>query len=350
MQDNFILFFRTAFIDFSIMDWYNKNSLITCVHTERKIMPVYDNISSLVGGTPIVRLSSLERNCNSYASLFGKLESFNPASSAKDRVALKIIDTAEKQGLLKPGGVIIEPTSGNTGIGLAAIGASRGYRVIIVMPDSMSIERVRLMHAYGAQTVLTPGALGMKGAIEKAEELSKSIPDSIIAGQFENPANPEAHYKTTGPEIWKDMNGKIDVFVAGIGTGGTVSGSGRFLKEQNPQIEIVGVEPASSPLLTQGKSGAHKIQGIGANFIPKNLDRSILDQVLTVANEDAMHYARLMAQKEGLLVGISSGAALAAAISLAINKDYAGKNIVVLLPDTGEHYLSTDLFEEGVHS
>ncbi len=313
-------------------------------------MPIFNNISDLVGKTPIVRLSALEKECSSLAHLFGKLESFNPASSAKDRVALNIIDTAEKEGRLCKGGTIIEPTSGNTGIGLAAIGASRGYRVIIVMPDSMSIERVRLMHAYGAQTVLTPGTLGMKGAIAKAEELAQTIPESIIAGQFDNPANPQAHYSTTGPEIWDDMDGKVNVFVAGIGTGGTISGVARYLKEKNPNIEIIGVEPADSPLLTQGKSGAHKIQGIGANFIPKNLNRSIVDNILPVSTEDAMRCARMIAQKEGFLVGISSGAALSAALYLSKLKEYANRNIVVLLPDTGEHYLSTELFEGGADS
>ena len=306
---------------------------------------IYEGIGALVGNTPLVHLSSIEKECGLKAKLYGKLESKNPASSAKDRVALNMIDTAEKAGLLKAGGTIIEPTSGNTGIGLAAIGASRGYRVIIIMPDSMSIERQKLMRAYGAELILTPGALGMKGAIDKAEALAHEIPDSIIAGQFENPANPEAHYKTTGPEIWRDTEGKVDIFVAGIGTGGTISGTARYLKEQKPSVEIVGVEPKDSPLLTEGKSGAHKLQGIGANFIPKNLDQSILDAVYTVDTESAMRYARMMAMKEGLLVGISSGAALSAAILLAQKNENRGKHVVVLLPDTGEHYLSTELFE-----
>lgn len=306
---------------------------------------IYESIGALVGNTPIVHLSNIEKECGLEARLYGKLESKNPASSAKDRVALSMIDTAEKAGLLKAGGTIIEPTSGNTGIGLAAIGASRGYRVIIIMPDSMSVERQKLMRAYGAELILTPGALGMKGAIDKAETLAREIPDSIIAGQFENPANPEAHYKTTGPEIWRDTEGKVDIFVAGIGTGGTVSGTARYLKEQKPSVRIVGVEPKDSPLLTEGKSGAHKLQGIGANFIPKNLDQSVLDAVYTVDTESAMKYARMMAMREGLLVGISSGAALSAAILLAQKPENRGKHVVVLLPDTGEHYLSTELFE-----
>lgn len=306
---------------------------------------IYESIGALVGNTPLVHLSNIEKECGLEASLYGKLESKNPASSAKDRVALSMIDTAEKAGLLKAGGTIIEPTSGNTGIGLAAIGASRGYRVIIIMPDSMSVERQKLMRAYGAELILTPGALGMKGAIDKAEALAREIPDSMIAGQFENPANPEAHYKTTGPEIWRDTEGKVDIFVAGIGTGGTVSGTARYLKEQKPSVKIVGVEPKDSPLLTEGKSGAHKLQGIGANFIPKNLDQSVLDAVYTVDTESAMKYARMMAMREGLLVGISSGAALSAAILLAQKPENRGKRIVVLLPDTGEHYLSTELFE-----
>lgn len=313
-------------------------------------MKIFDNISALVGNTPLVRLRGVEKEFSASASLLGKLESFNPASSAKDRVALNIINTAEKESRLVPNGTIIEPTSGNTGIGLAAIGASRGYHVIIVMPDSMSIERVRLIGAYGAQIVLTPGNLGMKGAIAKAEEIAAATPNSIIAGQFENPANPFAHYTTTGPEIWEATEGQIDVFVAGIGTGGTISGTARFLKEKNPNIKIIGVEPSDSPLLTQGKSGPHKLQGIGANFIPKNLDQTLLDDIITVKAEDAMRCARALAQKDGLLVGISSGAALSAAILLSKKEEYAHKNIVILLPDTGEHYLSTELFEEGANS
>ncbi len=308
-------------------------------------MPIYESIGELVGNTPLVHLSAIEKEFKTQAKLYGKLEAKNPAASAKDRVALSMINAAEKDGNLKAGGTIIEPTSGNTGIGLAAIGASRGYRVIIVMPDSMSIERQMLMRAYGAELVLTPGALGMKGAIEKAEALARGIPGSLIAGQFENPANPEAHYQTTGPEIWRDTEGNIDIFVAGIGTGGTVSGTARYLKEKKPSVEIIGVEPKDSPLLTEGKSGTHKLQGIGANFIPANLNQSVLDAVCTVDTESAMQCARMMAQKEGLLVGISSGAALSAAILAAQKPENRDKHIVVFLPDTGEHYLSTELFE-----
>ncbi len=307
-------------------------------------MATYQKIDDLVGNTPLFALDNIKRELGLSANLFAKLESFNPASSAKDRVALSMIVDAEKKGKLLPGYTIIEPTSGNTGIGLAAIGAARGYRVLIVMPDTMSIERQRLMRAYGAEVVLTPGALGMKGAIEKAEELASASPTAIIAGQFENPANPKAHYETTGPEIFRDTSGLLDIFVAGIGTGGTISGTGRYLKEQKPSVRIIGVEPSDSPLLTEGKAGAHKIQGIGANFIPENLDKEVLDEVLTVKGEDAMACARLAAQKEGLLVGISSGAALSAAISLAKRLENKNKNIVLLFPDTGEHYLSTELF------
>ena len=307
---------------------------------------IYESIGALVGNTPLVHLSNIEKECGLEVSLYGKLESKNPASSAKDRVALSMIDTAEKAGLLKAGSTIIEPTSGNTGIGLAAIGASRGYRVIIIMPDSMSIERQKLMRAYGAELILTPGALGMKGAIDKAEALAREIPDSMIAGQFENPANPEAHYKTTGPEIWRDTEGKVDIFVAGIGTGGTVSGTARYLKEQKPSVRIVGVEPKDSPLLTEGKSGAHKLQGIGANFIPDNLDREIYDEVIAVKTEEAFTAAKLLAHNDGILAGISSGAALYAAMTVARRPENADKTIVVLLPDTGDRYLSTGLFDE----
>ena len=275
-------------------------------------------------------------------SLLAKLESFNPAGSAKDRVALSMICAAEEAGLLKEGSVIIEPTSGNTGIGLAAVAAARGYRTIIVMPDSMSVERQLLMTAYGAELVLTPGAEGMTGSIRKAEELAKEIPNSFIPNQFHNPANAKAHYDTTGPEIWRDTDGTVDIFVAGIGTGGTVTGVGRYLKEQNPNVKIVGVEPAASPLLTKGISGSHGLQGIGANFIPGVLDQSVLDQVLTATEEEAYAAGRLLGKTEGILAGISSGAALAAAIRLA--KENTGKNIVVLLPDTGDRYLSTPMF------
>ena len=307
-------------------------------------MKVYRKIDELVGNTPLLALENIKKHFSLSANLYAKLESFNPASSAKDRVALSMIKAAEKSGALKKGYTIIEPTSGNTGIGLAAIGAARGYRVVIVMPDSMSIERQKLMRAYGAEVVLTPGALGMKGAIEKAEEMASASSTAIVAGQFENPANPKAHYETTGPEIFRDTDGEVDVFVAGIGTGGTVSGTGKYLKEQKPSVRIIGVEPATSPLLTKGTFGAHKIQGIGANFVPKNLDRDILDEIVTVENDDAMTCARLVAEKEGMLVGISSGAALSAAIKLAKRPENADKNIVVLFPDTGEHYLSTELF------
>ena len=307
-------------------------------------MAIYRKIDELIGNTPLFLLNNLEKELRLPAHLFAKLESYNPASSAKDRVALSMIRSAEESGSLKPGYTIVEPTSGNTGIGLAAVGAARGYRVIIVMPDSMSIERQKLMRAYGAEVVLTPGALGMKGAIEKAEEIAGVCPTAIIAGQFENPANPDAHYRTTGPEIFRETGGDVDIFVSGIGTGGTVSGVGKYLKEQKPSVQIIGIEPSTSPLLTEGRAGAHKIQGIGANFVPKNLDLSVLDEILTVASEDAMACARLVAQKEGILVGISSGAALSAAILLAKRPENSGKNIVVLFPDTGEHYLSTELF------
>lgn len=307
-------------------------------------MAIYQKLDDLVGNTPLLALWNIKRELGLSANLFAKLESFNPASSAKDRVALSMIQDAEEKGNLLPGYTIIEPTSGNTGIGLAAIGTARGYRVLIVMPDSMSIERQKLMRAYGAEVVLTPGALGMKGAIDKAEELASASDTAIIAGQFENPANPKAHYETTGPEIFRDTSGEIDIFVAGIGTGGTISGTGKYLKEKKPTVQIVGVEPCDSPLLTEGKAGAHKIQGIGANFVPKNLEKEVLDDVLTVSGDDAMRCARLVAHKEGLLVGISSGAALAAAIELARRPENKDKSIVVLFPDTGEHYLSTELF------
>ena len=307
-------------------------------------MAIYKNIDALVGNTPLLELAAIQKEYNLTAKLFAKLESFNPASSAKDRVALSMIKEAERDGRLTPGARIVEPTSGNTGIGLAAIGAAHGYRITIVMPDSMSIERQRLIRAYGAEVILTPGALGMRGAIEKAEQIVQNDPNAFLAGQFENPANPMAHYSTTGPEIYHDLDGAVDIFIAGIGTGGTISGVGRYLKEKNPSIRVIGVEPKDSPLLTEGHAGAHGIQGIGANFVPKNLDREILDDVLTVSTEDAMACARLLARREGVLVGISAGAALAAAILLARDKNNQDKTIVVLLPDTGEHYLSTDLF------
>ena len=309
-------------------------------------MALYHNLTELVGNTPLLALHRIEEKYSLKAKLFAKLECFNPASSAKDRVALSMIESAEKEGLLFPQATIIEPTSGNTGIGLAAIGASRGYRVIIVMPDTMSVERRKLMQAYGAEVVLTPGVLGMKGAIDKAESLAREIPNAFIPNQFENPANPMAHYETTANEIWEDMDGKIDVLVAGIGTGGTVSGCARRLKEKNPAIHIVGVEPQRSPLLTKGTAGAHGIQGIGANFIPQNLAKELLDEVLTVSDEDAYDCVRAIARNEGMLVGISSGAAVSAAICLAKKEEFCNKNIVIVLPDTGERYLSTTLFDE----
>lgn len=309
-------------------------------------MKIYKSVDELVGNTPVVELRNIEKSENLAARLLVKLEMFNPAGSAKDRVAKAMLDDAEAKGIIGEGSVIIEPTSGNTGIGLAAIGAARGYRVIIVMPDNMSKERQLLMTAYGAELVLTDGKLGMKGAIEKAEELKKKIPGSIIAGQFENPANPAAHRVTTGPEIWNDTDGKVDIFVAGIGTGGTVSGTGEYLKSRNKNIKVVGVEPAGSPLITEGRAGAHGIQGIGANFVPENLDRDVLDEVMTVSDEDAFAAGRAIARGEGLLVGISSGAALHAAIELAKRRENYGKTIVALLPDTGERYLSSEMFAE----
>lgn len=307
-------------------------------------MALYQSVDELVGNTPLVELRNIEKECAVGAKILAKVESFNPASSAKDRVALHMLNQAEAAGILSPGAVIIEPTSGNTGIGLAAIGAARGYRVIIVMPDSMSPERQKLMRAYGAEVVLTPGKDGMRGSIAKAEEIAQKTPGSFIPGQFDNPNNPDAHYRTTGPEIWKDTNGKIDIFVAGIGTGGTISGCARYLKEQNPAVRVVGFEPETSPLLTQGYAGAHPLQGIGANFVPSILDRSVIDEILTVSGEDAMRYGRLVAAREGLLVGITSGAAVAVACRLGQMPENKGKTIVALLPDTGEHYLSTELF------
>ena len=310
-----------------------------------EVMAIYENIDALVGKTPLLALHRIESACDGMAHLYAKLECYNPASSAKDRIALAMIRDAEDKGLLQKGSTIIEPTSGNTGIGLAAIGAARGYRVVIVMPDSMSIERQKLMRAYGAEVVLTPGALGMKGSIEKAKLLAKEIDGAYIPDQFANPQNPTAHYLTTGPEIWADLDGKIDILVAGIGTGGTVSGCARYLKEKNPAILVYGVEPAASPLLSQGRAGAHGIQGIGANFVPETLSRELLDEVLIVTEADAYDAARRMARCEGVLVGISSGAALSAAILLSKKEEFKDKNIVVVLPDTGEHYLSTPLFE-----
>ena len=305
-------------------------------------MALYKSAAELIGNTPLLELNLMAKDVP--ARVLAKLEGFNPAGSAKDRVALSMILDAEKRGILQPGSVIIEPTSGNTGIGLAWVASSMGYKAIIVMPDSMSIERIKLMEAFGAQVVLTAGKDGMSGAIAKANELSKAIPGSIIAGQFENPANPQAHYTTTGPEIWQDTAGKLDIFVAGVGTGGTVTGTSRYLKEQDPNIQTVAIEPAASPLLTQGKAGPHGLQGIGANFVPEILDRTVIDDILTVTEEQASSAARLLARKEGILCGISSGAALHGAIKLAKMPENAGKTIVVILPDSGERYLSTNLF------
>lgn len=307
---------------------------------------IYKSVDQLIGNTPIAQLKNIQKDEKLYARLLVKLEMFNPAGSAKDRVAKAMLDDAEAKGLIGEGSVIIEPTSGNTGIGLAAVGAARGYRIIIVMPDNMSQERRLLMAAYGAELVLTDGAKGMTGAIEKAEELKASIPNSIIAGQFENPANPAAHRVGTGPEIWKDTNGKVDIFVAGVGTGGTLSGTGAFLKSMKPGLQVVAVEPEGSPLLSKGYAGAHGLQGIGANFVPEVLDTSVYDEIITVSDEEAYAAGRLIARKEGLLVGISSGAALHAAIELAKRTENAGKTIVALLPDTGERYLSSPMFKE----
>ena len=305
----------------------------------------YTSIDQLIGRTPLVQLGRLSALSQLSTPICAKLECFNPAGSSKDRVALSMILQAEADGALQPGGTIIEPTSGNTGIGLAAVAANRGYKAIIVMPDSMSPERQLLMKAYGAEVVLTPGKEGMTGAIAKAESLAREIPGSFIAGQFENPANSYAHYTTTGPEIWEDTDGKIDIFVAGVGTGGTITGVGKYLKEKNPQVQIVAIEPAGSPLLSQGHAGSHGLQGIGANFIPQVLQQDVIDRIITVTEEDAYSAGRLLARTEGLLVGISSGAALHAAMELAKEPQNTGKNIVALLPDTGERYLSTPMFQ-----
>lgn len=309
-------------------------------------MALYKSADELIGNTPLLELSHLEKKFNLKAKIFAKLEYFNVTGSIKDRVAKSMIIEAEKSGILKPNSVIIEPTSGNTGIGLASVGTSRGYKVIIVMPETMSKERRQLIKAYGAELVLTDGSKGMNGAIEKAEELAKEIPNSFIAGQFTNPANPAIHRDTTGPEIWKDTEGKIDILVAGVGTGGTITGIGEFLKTKNPKIKIVAVEPASSPVLSKGISGSHKIQGIGAGFIPKVLNTKIYDEIIPINDEDAFETGRLLGQTEGILIGISSGAALSAALKLANQDENAGKNIVVILPDTGDRYLSTALFSE----
>lgn len=309
-------------------------------------MKVYEKITDLIGGTPLLELKNYESQKELSATILAKLEYFNPAGSVKDRIAKAMIDDAEARGELKPGSVIIEPTSGNTGIGLAAVAASRGYKIILTMPETMSVERRNLLKAYGAELVLTEGAKGMKGAIEKAEELAKEIPGGFIPSQFTNPANPKAHIATTGPEIWSDTDGKVDIFVAGVGTGGTLSGVGKYLKSQNPNVKIVGVEPAGSPVLSKGIAGPHKIQGIGAGFVPDTLDTDIYDEIITVENEDAFATGRALARGEGLLVGISSGAAVYAATELAKRPENKGKIIVALLPDTGDRYLSTPMFSE----
>lgn len=308
-------------------------------------MNVYTSASQLIGNTPLLELKGIEEKLGLKAKVLAKLEYFNPAGSVKDRAALYMINDAEERGVLKEGSVIIEPTSGNTGIGLASVAAARGYRAIIVMPDTMSVERRMLMTAYGAELVLSPGAEGMKGAIALAEKLASEIEGSFIPGQFVNPANARAHYETTGPEIVRDTDGKVDIFVAGVGTGGTVTGTGKYLKEVNPKVQVVAVEPADSPVLSEGKSGPHKLQGIGAGFVPDVLDTEVYDSVSTVTTDEAFEAARLMGSKEGVLVGISSGAALYAAIELAKKEENEDKNIVVLLPDTGDRYLSTDLFK-----
>ncbi len=305
---------------------------------------IYRSLTELIGNTPLAELANIEKSEGLRARLLAKLEYLNPAGSAKDRIALAMITAAEREGRLKPGAVIIEPTSGNTGIGLAAVAAARGYRAIIVMPDSMSMERRLLMKAYGAELVLTPGAQGMKGAIAKAEALAKELPGSMVAGQFVNPANPAAHRASTGPEIWRDTDGGVDLFVAGIGTGGTITGVGEYLKSVKPGVKVIGVEPASSPFLTQGKAGPHGLQGIGAGFAPEVLNREVIDELLTVTEEEAYAAGRLIARTEGYLVGISSGAALHAAIQVARRPENAGKTVVVLLPDTGDRYLSTPMF------
>ena len=307
---------------------------------------IYTSADQLIGHTPLLELTHIEAAEGLQAKILAKLEYFNPAGSVKDRIAKAMIDDAEAKGVLKPGSVIIEPTSGNTGIGLASVAAARGYRIIIVMPETMSVERRQLMKAYGAELVLTEGAKGMKGAIAKADELAKELPNSFIPGQFVNPANPAAHKATTGPEIWEDTDGKVDIFVAGVGTGGTITGVGEYLKSQNPNVKVVAVEPASSPVLSKGTAGAHKIQGIGAGFVPDVLDTKVYDEIIPVANEDAFAAGKEVGRSEGVLVGISAGAALWAAIELAKRPENKGKTIVALLPDTGDRYLSTPLFEE----
>lgn len=309
-------------------------------------MTVYKAISDLIGNTPLVELTHIEEKEGLDASVVAKVEFFNPAGSVKDRIAKKMIEDAEKKGLVKPGATLIEPTSGNTGIGIASVAAAKGYKAIMTMPETMSVERRNLLKAYGAKVVLTDGKAGMKGAIAKAKELAATIPNSFIPSQFENPSNPQAHYESTGPEIWKDTEGKVDIFVAGVGTGGTVSGTGKYLKDQNPNVKVVAVEPATSPVLSEGHAGPHGIQGIGAGFVPNILDTSVYDEVFTVTNEQAYETGRLIAHNEGMLVGISSGAATYAAIQIAKRPENKGKTIVVLLPDTGERYLSTPMFSE----
>ena len=307
---------------------------------------IFTSADQLIGKTPLLELTHIEKESGLKARILAKLEYFNPAGSVKDRIAKAMVDDAEEKGLLKEGSVIIEPTSGNTGIGLASVAAARGYRIIITMPETMSVERRQLMKAYGAELVLTEGAKGMKGAIAKAEELAQEIPDSFIPGQFVNPANPAAHRAATGPEIWADTDGQVDIFVAGVGTGGTITGVGQYLKEQNPAVKVVAVEPKDSPVLSEGRSGSHKIQGIGAGFVPEALDTAVYDEIIPVSNEDAFAAGRLVGRKEGVLVGISSGAALHAAIELAKRPENAGKTIVALLPDTGDRYLSTPFFAD----
>ncbi|MBE6620292.1 MAG: cysteine synthase A [Ruminococcaceae bacterium] len=308
-------------------------------------MNVYTSIDQLIGKTPLVELTHMEKEYDLKAKILAKIEGFNPAGSAKDRVALAMIEQAEREGKLSPGATIVEPTSGNTGIALCALAAVRGYRAVIVMPDNMSVERIRLMKAYGAEVVLTPAALGMSGAIDKARELASTTQNSFIPDQFANPANPAAHFDTTGPEIWTDTEGGVDVFIAGVGTGGTISGTGAYLKQQNPAVQVVAVEPAASPLLSKGQAGVHGISGIGANFVPSTLDRTVIDKIMTVTEDEAFAAGRLLARREGILSGISSGAALHAAIILAQLDENEGKTIVVLLPDTGERYLSTPMFQ-----
>lgn len=317
----------------------------TAAQKGANIMAIYNNVTELIGKTPILKLNNFSKSEGVAANIFAKLEYFNPAGSVKDRIAYAMISDAEAKGELKPGATIIEPTSGNTGIGLASVGTAKGYKVILTMPETMSVERRNLVKAYGAEVVLTEGAKGMKGAIEKANELKEQTPGSIILGQFVNPANPKAHYETTGPEIWADTEGKVDAFIAGVGTGGTLSGVGKYLKEKNPNVKIFAVEPQTSPVLSEGHGGAHKIQGIGAGFVPDTLNTSVYDEVIPVPNEAAFETGNKIAKTEGILVGISSGAAVWAAEQLAKRDEFKGKNIVVLLPDTGDRYLSTDLFK-----